>query len=89
MVRVKAGDYTSAATRGKVLEILRAPAVEHFRCLFPGLLASYGHLRGLPVEDLPAIVALVGSEVRQYADRNPRAMAEKFRRAAEPYALLR
>lgn len=81
--------YSSVVTRGKVLEILRTEAVEHFRSLFPGLLASYGHLRGFRAEDMPAIIAMVGNEVCHYAERNPKAMADKFRRAAERYALLR
>ncbi len=81
--------YSTAVEHGKVVEGLRANMIEHFQDLLPGLIASYGHLRGYQSGDLAAVLDMVGTEIRRYATKNPRAMANKFQRAADRYALLR
>ena len=81
--------YSSGAERGKVVEGLRAGLIQHFQGLFPSLVASYGQLRSYQVGDLPAILDMVEKEILRYASKHPRAMADKFQRAADRYALLR
>jgi hypothetical protein len=81
--------YRTAVQRGKVAEGLRAGMIEHFRTLFPSLFASYAHLQGYRPNDLAAVIDRVRDETIAFATKNPRAMADKFQRAAERYALLR
>ena len=81
--------YKAAVARGKVLEALRAEAIERFANLFPGLLASYTHLLGYDISELPTVLERLGRDVLRYTSKNPRAMTAKFERAEERYALLR
>jgi hypothetical protein len=81
--------YSTAVKRGKVMDGLRAGLIEHFRNMLPGLIASYGHLHGLQARDWNAILDLVGTESRAFAAKKPKALSEKFRRAAERYAFIK
>lgn len=81
--------YTSAVTRGKVIEGLRGEVIERFTNLFPGLLASYTHLLGHDISELPTILERLERDVLRYARNHPRAMEVKFQRAVDRYALLR
>jgi len=81
--------YKSAVTRGKVIEGLRADAIERFANMFPGLLASYAHLLGYDISELPTVLERVEKDVIRYASQHPHAINAKFQRAADRYALLR
>jgi hypothetical protein len=81
--------YSAKAERGKIIEGLRLDMIEHFQGLLPGLIASYGHLRGYQPNDLESVLDMVDDEILRFASKNPRAMADKFRRAEERYAFLR
>jgi hypothetical protein len=81
--------YTSAVTRGKVIEGLRTDVIERFATLFPGLLASYSHLLGYDISELPSVLEQLEVDVLGFASKHPRAMEAKFQRAVDRYALLR
>lgn len=62
--------------------------IERFAKLFPSLLASYTHLLGFDISELPTVLERLDADILRYAAKNPHAMETKFRRAAERYALL-